>query len=260
MAAPAARHKLAIWLVEDIPKDPSAMNHQAYLDVASSRDKASFEKRLVHFADQMGFPLVSGALVLDRPAEPSLFIPIGNTSDEYAESFSSPELSRKCPVLARMKTLGHPFTYDQSLYVHDGVGYLWEHQAAFGYKTGIAMALHMPGGRHFLLGVDRDEPLPADDVAVIRMMADLQLLGAFAQEVAIRVLMPERVDTQAPTLSAREIEILKWTSVGKSTSVIADILSISVGTVKYHLRNAEAKLGVSGKQAAVVKALNLGLL
>ena len=43
---------------------------------------------------------------------------------------------------------------------------MWEVQARFGYCSGIAMALHMPEGRHFFLGVDRDKPVPPDPVEV----------------------------------------------------------------------------------------------
>lgn len=237
------------------------ISHQAYLDVATSRDRETFEKRLVEFADKMGFPLVSAILVIDRPASPPKFISVGNVSEAYKASYNDPELSRRSPVLTRLKHLAHPFIYDQSLYVHDGVGHLWEHQAAFGYKTGVAMAMHMDNGRHFLLGVDRDEPLPADEFALTRMMADLQLLGAFAQETAVRLLTPlSDPQGEIPELTPRELEILRWTSAGKSSEVIGEILGIHRGTVNFHLQAVSKKLAVSSKHAAVSKAIRLGLL
>ena len=208
----------------------------------------------------MGFPIVSAILVIERPALDAVFLPVGNTPEAYQASFSDVALSRRCPVLARLKTLGHPFSYDQSLFVHDGVADLWDHQAQYGYKTGIAMAMHMPGGRHFLLGVDRPDPLPGEDETLTRMMADLQLLGAYAQETAVRILMPEAGIGEIPELTSRELEVLRWTQDGKSAGVIADLLNINIGTVNYHLQRAGAKLGVSGKHQAVVKALKLGLL
>lgn len=235
--------------------------HQNYLDVATSRDRPKFEERLVQFAEQMGFPLVSAILVLDRPAGPAQFISVGNVPEDYKASYNDPELSRKSPVLSRLKHLGHPFAYDQSMYVHDGVGHLWEHQAAYGYKTGIAMVMHMTQGRHFLLGFDREEPLPAEETQLTRLMADLQLLGAFAQETAVRLLSP-LADThhETPVLTPRELEVLRWTSAGKSAEVIGDILALNRGTVNYHLQSASRKLGVSTKHSAVAKAIRLGLI
>jgi DNA-binding CsgD family transcriptional regulator len=237
------------------------ISHQAYLDVATSSDQLTFEKRLVGFAEAMGFPLVSAILVVDRPAAPSRFISVGNIPDAYKASYGDPELSRKSPVLTRLKNLSHPFTYDQSMYVHDGVGHLWEHQAAYGYKTGIAMAMHMDNGRHFLLGVDRDEALPSEDLALTRLMADLQLLGAFAQETAVRLLTPpSESEEELPLLTQRELEILKWTSAGKGAAVIGEILGIHRGTVNFHLQAVSRKLAVSSKHAAVSKAIRLGLI
>lgn len=237
------------------------ISHSALLDVATSRDRDTFEKRLVDFAERMGFPLVSAILVIDRPASPPRFISVGNVSEAYKSSYNDPELSRRSPVLTRLKHLAHPFAYDQRLYVHDGVGHLWEHQAAFGYKTGVAMAMHMDNDRHFLLGVDREEALPPDDFALTRMMADLQLLGAFAQETAVRLLAPIS-DPQGdiPTLTPREMEILRWTSAGKSAEVIGNILGIHRGTVNFHLQSVNKKLAVASKHAAVSKAIRLGLI
>ena len=71
--------------------------------------------------------------------------------------------SRRDPVLQRLLTASLPFIYDQDTYVDAGAGDLWETQAFHGFRTGISMSLHMPGGRQFLFGVDRDRPLPTDD-------------------------------------------------------------------------------------------------
>jgi DNA-binding CsgD family transcriptional regulator len=237
------------------------VRQSAYLDVATSRDKETFASRLVQFAELLGFPLVSGVLVLDRPNGLSEFISIGNVPEAYKASYDDVELSRKSPVMSRLKALSHPFAYDQAMYVKAGAGDLWEHQAEFGYKNGIAMAMHMSHGRHFLLGVDRAEALPSDADELTRMMASLQLLGAFAQESAVRLLTPLAYDNEEiPALTARELEILRWTSVGKSAEVVGNILGLNRGTVNFHLQSASKKLGVSGKHAAVSRAIRLGLL
>lgn len=237
------------------------MQRQIYLDVATARDKSTFQARLVDFADRAGFPIIAGVLVLDPPGQQPVVVNIGNIPTGYEDSFSDTTAGRADPVLTRLRTLAHPIVYDQSLYVQDGAGHLWEHQAAWGFKTGIAMALHMRHDMHFLLGVDREEPLPADDDALLRMIADLQLLAAYAQDTAVRLLVPEMpaVD-DLPPLTAREHEILKWTAAGKSASVIAQLLSLNIGTVNFHLQSAARKLRVAGKHQAVAAAIRLGIL
>lgn len=238
------------------------MSFEASLHIASSRDPESFRRRLIAYAEELEFPLVSAVLVVDRPTAPSAFVSVGNTPEAYREKYDDASYSRADPVMQRLKVLSHPFTYDQQLYVHEGSGDRWETQAAFGYRTGIAMALHMPNGRHFLLGVDRDKPLPSSEPELWRLIADLQAFAAFAQETAVRLLMPAAAlpDEEVPRLSPREMEILRWSLDGKSAEDVGDILNISARTVNFHVAGLCKKLGVARKDAAVAKAVRLGLL
>jgi LuxR family transcriptional regulator len=61
-------------------------------------------------------------------------------------------------------------------------------------------------------------------------------------------------------LTKREIEILRWTALGKSSEEIASVLHLSVNTINYHIKKSTAKLGASNKTAAAVNAALLGLL
>jgi DNA-binding CsgD family transcriptional regulator len=239
----------------------ATVRHQDYLDVASSRDIGTFRLRLLAFANKLEFPLVNATLVVEQPGAPPAIVAVRNAPEAFEHDTTEPAAVRRDPVLQRLKVSSAPFIYDQALYVASNAGDLWEQQAAYGYRTGISMALHLSGGRHFLLGVDRDAPLPNDQDEVMRLMADLQLLGAFAQETAVRLMIPQaQIDTQIPRLSAREQEILRWARDGKSSDVIAQLLNISLSTVNYHLRSAMQKLAVATKHQAAAKADSLGLL
>ena len=56
-------------------------------------------------------------------------------------------------------------------------------------------------------------------------------------------------------LTRREQEVLFWVSEGKRNSEIAEILGISVGTVKRHLENLYEKLSVENRHGAARRAL-----
>lgn len=58
----------------------------------------------------------------------------------------------------------------------------------------------------------------------------------------------------------REIEVLELLVNGKSNAEIADMLIISISTVKYHLRSIFRKLDVKTRTEAVLLALQLGLV
>lgn len=232
-----------------------------YYDVSQSPDRATFERRLVDFAHAMDFGRVSAALVVDCPGRDPAFVMLGNTPQEFLEASRDASQSRRDPVLKRMKAQGVPFTYDQKTYVEEDAADLWEEQARFGYHAGISMALHLPGGRHFLLGVDRDGNLPEDNQHLTRMMADLQLLAVHAQDAAVRLLLEEAHRRAGiPQLTAREQEVLRWTADGKSSWEVGQILGMSEHTVNFHMRNLMNKLDVSSKHLAVLRALSLGLL
>jgi DNA-binding NarL/FixJ family response regulator len=61
-------------------------------------------------------------------------------------------------------------------------------------------------------------------------------------------------------LTPRELEVLDIMKLGRSNREIAADLVISLGTAKNHVEHIMAKLGVSDRTQAVVKALELGIL
>lgn len=62
------------------------------------------------------------------------------------------------------------------------------------------------------------------------------------------------------TLTPRELEVLGLMKLGRTNRQIAQDLVISLGTAKNHVEHIIAKLGVSDRTQAVVRALELGIL
>jgi len=67
-------------------------------------------------------------------------------------------------------------------------------------------------------------------------------------------------ENDVDVLTPREIEMLTILQAGPSNQQIADQLLVSVQTVKWHLYNLYAKLGVKNRAAALAKARSLNLL
>jgi PAS domain S-box-containing protein len=61
-------------------------------------------------------------------------------------------------------------------------------------------------------------------------------------------------------LSARERQVLQLTATGQSAREIAELLGLSTGTVKTHLRHIFRKLDVRDRAAAVAEGLRSGLI
>lgn len=101
----------------------------------------------------------------------------------------------------------------------------------------------------------KDSP-PDELIAAIRAAASGET--ALAPAIAGRLLA--RVRTPQPSLSTREIEVLRLVSDGATNSDIALHLHISDATVKTHLVHIYTKLGVSSRTSALAAARDAGIL
>jgi DNA-binding CsgD family transcriptional regulator len=93
-----------------------------------------------------------------------------------------------------------------------------------------------------------------------RIVAELQLFAVHAQDAAFRIFAPPAPPADAPSMTPRELEALRWTMDGKTAWEVGAIMNISERTAVLHLQNAMHKLGCINKHQAVLKAIRLGLL
>jgi DNA-binding CsgD family transcriptional regulator len=238
----------------------AALLQGSYLSVMQARTRDDFRQEVVRFAERLGFQYVTAMTVLDRTGSDPDFINVNNVPPGFDATFNDKGQQRRDPVMQHCKRDAVPIVWDQDTYVSRGLSDVWEEQAAFGYRTGISLALHLPHGRHFVLGVNRPRPLPTRPEALTRLVADLQLFAVHAQDTAFRLLAPPTLAPVHPTLTPRELEALRWTMDGKTAWEVGSIMSISERTAVLHLQNAMRKLDCVNKHQAVLKALRMGLL
>ncbi len=102
----------------------------------------------------------------------------------------------------------------------------------------------------------KDAPT-ADLVRAIRAAArgETVLAPVVARRLVSRVRGP-----RPEALSARETEVLALVSRGLTNAQIGRTLYVSEATIKTHLMRACSKLGVTGRTAAVIKAMETGAL
>lgn len=231
-----------------------------YLSVLEAKDQSQFRSVVIRFAQQLGFETVAATVAVDRPGDLPEFVNVHNTPMAFEQSFGDLALARRDPVVQHCKRNTTPIVWGQQTYLESNAIELWEVQAQFGYRNGIAMALHLPEGRHFMLGVDRDQGLPGDRQELTRMVADLQLFAVHAQDTAMRILISPSAQPECPALTPRELEVLRWTMDGKTAKAIGSLLNVTERTAVAHLQNAMLKLQVNSKHQAVLKALRLGLI
>lgn len=128
----------------------------------------------------------------------------------------------------------------------------------FGDEATVVSALEAGAGGYLL----KDRPSEEIGASVLDLLAG----GAPLSPAVARFLLKRlRGDRGAPgagagLLTARQTEILQLVAKGFTFPEIADLLDLSVHTVKTHVRNTYEKLQVSSRSEAVFEAVNLGIL
>jgi DNA-binding CsgD family transcriptional regulator len=252
---------LGNWSADSPACHLDKMSHLFYRrirEIADVSDVESLRTQLACIGAEMGFGLYSAIVTKRRPGRPWRSFMVHNASPAWEAATRDAESSERDPFLNRMKRVSVPATYDQSFFVGADCGDLWEEQAAHGYKTGIGAALHLPEGKHALIGFDREEPLPGDETRLARLLADLQLLTVHAHEAAFRLLLPQ--SSGEVSLTERQLDVLRWIARGKTAWATGRILGLSERTVNGHLAAIYAKLDAGTQSQAVFNAVGLGLL
>lgn len=87
-----------------------------------------------------------------------------------------------------------------------------------------------------------------------------RLRDKFLAEVALEIRNASAASTGSQLLSPRERQVLGLLVQGRSNSEIASAVSLSLNTVKFHLKNIFEKLAVGTRQDAVTAAIRRGLI
>jgi len=97
------------------------------------------------------------------------------------------------------------------------------------------------------------------DMALSRLLDAIRKIHLGEQYIPpeIAMQMSERVVSQ---LSPRELEVLRFVAKGLSNKEIGSALHVVEGTIKIHLTNILAKLGVSDRTQAILAAVKRGII
>jgi DNA-binding NarL/FixJ family response regulator len=119
------------------------------------------------------------------------------------------------------------------------------------YKTDVqAIRALRAGARGYIL----KDAVPTELTGAIRAVHAGR--RHITQEVAAAIAIHLAEDT----LTEREIAVLKIVAQGNSNGEVARKLSVSVETIKQHMKNIAAKLGTSDRAHAVAIAIKRGII
>lgn len=239
------------------------------LDIATRITAATTQEELLAAltcaANSIGAPYLAAMVFFDTLHGPASRA-IHAMPEGYWEASADGPSYTLDPVMQHCRTSSEPLFWDRSTYRDVGADDHWLSIHRAGLAYGVCVALHLGLGRHFVLGFDwpadrAEEPLPDEDFRrracyFTQVCATCAALAAF-QIWSIPGELP-KVPLRA--LTAREQAVLGHAATGAQDKVVADLLGVSVPTVRKHMDAVIEKLGAPNKTAAITRASALGLL
>ncbi|OLS60583.1 autoinducer binding domain-containing protein [Pseudomonas putida] len=156
------------------------------------------------------------------------------------------------PRVAHCRRSILPISWNENFF--RGAPGLWDEAQAFGLCHGWSQGAHSEGV-FSILDVAREKGAIGDEEWYEKAGQVLLLCNLIHMQQVDD--LKRRIE--ALNLTTREIEVLRWSAIGKTAEEVADILNLSESTVNFHLRNSIIKLGVQNKVAAIARAAQLGL-
>ncbi len=128
-------------------------------------------------------------------------------------------------------------------------------------RCAIVVPIHLPFGQIGVAsfhGWDKGR----DDLSA-EYHAHADILGIVSQRFVAGYTKAHRTRQWLPSntqLTKREVECLRWASIGKTDKEISLILARSHATVRFHIQNAGEKLDAVNRSQTIFKAAQLGYL
>lgn len=118
--------------------------------------------------------------------------------------------------------------------------------------TAFSAPMHTPHGRHFGFCVlSKTDNIQKYAAETIKHSLDV-IFDRFFQKIILPVTLP--------AISSRELEVIRWSSEGKTSIEIAIILGLSEHTINSYTTKILQKLHVVNRAQMVAKAIRMGLI
>jgi DNA-binding CsgD family transcriptional regulator len=128
-------------------------------------------------------------------------------------------------------------------------------------KAAIVVPVHLPFGQIGAVSFSSTDPERTDLSAEYEEHADeLSLLAYRFVAGCVKALRTRQWLPADCQLTKREVECLRWASIGKTDKEISMILGRSHATVRFHIQNAGEKLDAVNRSQTIFKAAQLGYL
>jgi DNA-binding CsgD family transcriptional regulator len=230
------------------------------LEVLHVSSVSDFSRRLIEFSQSLGFGTVAATVITDHSPTLTEFQSVTNVPTGYLADFRDLDSAKFDPVSQHCKHSSAPIVWDQKLYVTSGRENSWEHQAAFGLRSGVSVAFHLPRGRHFLFGADSNESACGNGHRLRNLVEEIHWFASYAQAAAFDLCNPYDRRSDRTSLAKGELDALQWSTDGLTDWEIGSKMGLSATDVTLRIRRAVHKLGCTNRYETALRAVRLGLV
>jgi DNA-binding CsgD family transcriptional regulator len=230
----------------------------------SIADLATSLRSLADLVDCHSFSAVATRPAIAQPSASSLeFLDVATGyPDNYQEMWQDTSLAAVDPVMQSVRTSSLPLVWGGSFYKDRGDHTRWDRLASYGMRSVGLVAMHMPSNHHLLVGFDASSDITRSASWSAHMSLLLPVAAAHTQTALDRMAQSGIFGFPSPgdLLTTIEVEVIKWTSIGKTAWEVGQILAISEATVNKHLQMACSKWRCSNKLQLVSNAIRLAVI
>ncbi len=231
------------------------------MTLLKSSTEAGWQTSLFALARSQGFDQVLYGAVGSKHAKLENAFLHSNYSSAWRERYDADKLHYVDPTVSHCITSSVPIVWEPDTFSTPAQRNLYEEACGHGIRSGITFPIHGPSGEFGVVSFASDaRPGGELDDDIIRLMPSLSLIRDYAFESSLKFINAHNSAEAAPRLTKRELEVLNWVMVGKSSWEISKITVCSEATVNFHIGNIRQKFNVNTRQQALVKAISMGIL
>lgn len=232
----------------------------ALTQLLDSESEDAWRENLFSLARHQGFDQVLYGVVGSHQARLETAFVQSNYSSSWRERYDADRLHYVDPTVTHCLHSSLPIVWEAETFKGPHQRAFYEEACAYGIRSGVTFPIHGPHGEFGVVSFASDAP--PDKKEIGNQMPALALIRDYAFESSLKFINTGRAgdETEKPRLTRRELEVLRWVMVGKSSWEISKITSCSEATVNFHIANVRQKFGVSTRQQALVKAIRMGIL
>jgi len=228
------------------------------LEIASHKSESQHDLflQVQEFASLLGFEYVAYGYQAPWPFNRQNITLVNNYPVSWQHRYFQAGYLEVDPTIALGRNSQTPIIWSDKLFAP--AQSLWNEAREHGLRVGWAQSILCGSEAKGMLTLARSRTILGPEEILAKQL-QLKWL-AQVTHTAFAQIFYSRYTEDLPSLSNRELEVLKWSADGKSAQDIADILHVSKNTIDFHIKNVISKLQVPNKTAAVVRAAVLGML